>query len=128
MGRNEDPARWTADLYTAWETVRRRKGSADIRANIVECYYELVLLRQPKGFRFEPSKHLFKDYTRAQFVYDFYQFTGTKKKVIHQGLRAFGAGATKSQTDNLERSMWIVEGDSPHDGRYISDVKFDKDE
>jgi hypothetical protein len=36
--------------------------------------------------------------------------------------------ATKSQTDNVERSIWIVDGDSPHAGNYIADVKFDKDE
>jgi hypothetical protein len=33
-------------------------------------------------------------------------------------------GATKSQTDNPERSFWIVEGDTPHAGRYIGDVEF----
>lgn len=127
MGRDEDAARWTEQLYMAWETVRRRKGSTEPRANIVECYFELAMLRQPKGFRFEPSKHLFKDYTRAQFAYDFFEFTGRRPR-LHQGLRAFGLVATKSQTDNPERSMWIVEGNSPHDGRYIGDVKFDRDE
>lgn len=127
MGRGEDGAKWIEQLYAAWETVRRRRGGAEPRANIVECYYELVLLRQPRGFRSAPSKQLFADYTRAQFAYDFYQFTG-REPVTHKGLRAFGTGATKSQTDSVERSIWIVEGDSPHDGRYIADVKFDKDE
>lgn len=127
MGRNEDGARWMAELYTAWETVRRDKGNAEPRANIVECYRQLVFQRQPKVFRSAPSKSAFVDYTRAQFAYDFYRYT-TREPVLHQGLRAFGHGATKSQTDNPERSIWIVEGDSPHDGRYISDLKFDKDE
>lgn len=128
MGRNEDGARWIADLHSAWETVRRRKGGAEPRANIVECYYELVLLRQPKSFRSAPSKHGFVDYTRAQFAHDFFQFTGTERRVLHQGLRAYGTGATKSQTDSAERVIWIVEGNSPHAGRYIADVKFDRDE
>ena len=35
--------------------------------------------------------------------------------------------AVKSQTDNPAKSMWIVEGDSPYDGRYIADVEFTKD-
>ncbi len=126
MGRDEDGARWVADLHTAWEAVRQRRGG-DLRANIVECYYEVVLLRQPKTFRSAPSKQLFRDYTRAQFAYDFYRFAG-REPVSHRGLRAFGTGATKSQTDSPERSIWIVEGDSPHAGRYIADVKFDKDE
>lgn len=126
-GRDEDGARWIEQLHAAWETVRRRRGGAEPRANIVECYYELTLLRQPKGFRSAPSKHLFTDYSRAQFAHDFYTFT-ERRPQIHQRLRAFGLVATKSQADSAERSIWIVEGDSPHAGRYIADVKFDKDE
>jgi hypothetical protein len=126
-GRGEDGAKWIEQLHTAWETVRRRRGGAEPRANIVECYYELVLLRQPKVFRSTPSKHAFVDYSRAQFAFDFFEFTGRRPQ-LHQGLRAFGLVATKSQADSAERSIWIVEGDSPHDGRYIADVKFDRDE
>lgn len=127
LGRDEDGARWIEQLHSAWERVRQRRGGAEARANIVECYYELVLLRQPKAFRIAPSKQLFADYSRAQFAHDFYAFTGRRPQ-LHQGLRAFGLVATKSQADNPERSIWIVEGDSPHAGRYIADVKFDRDE
>jgi len=127
MGRDEDGARWIEQLHGAWESVRRRRGGAEARANIVECYYELVLLRQSKAFRSAPSKQLFADYSRAQFAHDFYAFTGRRPQ-LHQGLRAFGLVATKSQADNPERSIWIIEGDTPHAGRYIADVKFDRDE
>lgn len=127
MGRNEDGARWIEQLYIAWEYVRRKRGISEPRANIVECYLELVLLRQPRAFRSAPSKGGFAEYSRAQFVYDFFTFT-SRQPVEYKGLRAFGLVATKSQTDNDERSFWIVEGDSPADGRYISDIKFDKDE
>ena len=34
-------------------------------------------------------------------------------------------GATKSQTDNPAKSMWIVEGDSPYDGHFIADIEFE---
>jgi hypothetical protein len=127
MGRQEDAARWIEQLYSAWETVRRRRGTTEPRANIVECYLEMVLLRQPRAFRSTPSKSVFVDYSRAQFAYDFYTFTN-QPGVEYKGLRAFGLVATKSQTDTPERSFWIVEGSGPHDGRYIADVKFDKDE
>jgi hypothetical protein len=126
-GRSEDGARWIEQLYTAWENVRRKRGITDNRANIVECYLELVLLRQSKAFRSAPSRHEFTDYSRAQFAYDFNEFAG-RQRLTHKGLRAFGPVATKSHTDNVERSIWIVDGDSPHAGNYISDVKFDKDE
>jgi hypothetical protein len=127
MGRNEDGARWIEQLYQAWETVRKKRGTTEPRANIVECYLEMVLLRQPRAFRSTPSKGGFAEYTRAQFAYDFFTFTN-QQGLEYKGLRAFGTGATKSQTDNPERSFWIVEGDNPHYGRYISDVKFDRNE
>ncbi|MCG8346505.1 MAG: hypothetical protein MI924_01835 [Chloroflexales bacterium] len=127
MGRNEDGSRWIEQLHTAWEAVRRKRGISEPRANIVECYIEMVLLRQPRIFRSAPSKHSFTDYSRAQFAYDFFQFTN-EQPAEYKGLRAFGLSATKSQTDSAERSIWIVEGDTPYDGRYIADVKFDRDE
>jgi hypothetical protein len=87
----------------------------------------MVLLRQPRAFRSAPTKHGFVEYSRAQFAYDFATFAG-RQRLEYKGLRAFGLVATKSQTDNPERSFWIVEGNTPHDGRYIADVKFDRDE
>jgi len=125
-GRDEDGVRWIEQLYSAWETVRRRRDNAEPRANIVECYYELVMLRQSRSFRSEPTKAGFVEYSRAQFAYDFQAFT-VRRPVQHAGLHAYGLVATKSQAGNDERSIWIVEGDNPHDGRYIADIKFDRD-
>jgi hypothetical protein len=42
-------------------------------------------------------------------------------------MKIFGHGATKSQAESADKSIWIVEGDSPHAGRYIADVVFDRD-
>jgi hypothetical protein len=126
-GRSEDGSRWIEQLYTAWEAVRRKRGIGEPRASIVECFYEMVLLRQSRAFRSAPSKNSFADYSRAQFAYDFFEFTNNQS-LHHNGLRPFGLVATKSQAESAERSIWIVEGDSPHAGRYIADVKFDRDE
>ena len=126
-GRNEDGARWIEQFYNAWENARRRRATSDQRANIVDCYYEQVLLRQARGFRSAPSKHVFVDYSRAQFAYDFFEFAN-QQRCDYRGLRVFGHGATKSQAESADKSIWIVEGPSPHDGRYIADVVFSKDE
>jgi hypothetical protein len=123
LGRNEDGERWIAQFYSAWENARRRRGSAEKRVNIVDCYLELLLLRQPKAFRSTPGKSSLVDYSRAQFAYDFFEFTNQQRRA-YNGLYAAAHGATKSQTDNPERSFWIVEGDTPHAGRYIGDVEF----
>lgn len=127
MGRNEDAVRWMEQFYAAWENARRRRDGADQRANIVDCYYEMVLLRQARAFHSAPSKHGFVDYSRAQFAYDFFEFANQQRRG-HRGMKAFAHTATKSQAESADRSIWVVEGDGPHDGRYIGDVVFAKDE
>jgi hypothetical protein len=123
VGRNEDGDRWIAQFYTAWENARRRRGATDKRANIVDCYFDLVLLRQPRTFRSAPGKSSIVDYSRAQFAYDFFEFTNQQHR-SYNGMHVSAHGATKSQADNSEKSFWIVEGDTPHAGRYIADVEF----
>lgn len=125
--RNEDGGRWIEQFYTAWDSARRKRERADQRANIVECYYEQVMLRQSKAFRSAPSKRTFADYSRAQFAYDFFEFTN-QQRLAYKDLRVFAHSATKSHTDNVDKSFWIVEGAGPNDGRYIADVVFAKDE
>src|SRR5262245_31210289 len=116
LGRNEDGERWIAQFYSAWENARRRRGAAEKRANIVDCYFELMLLRQPKTFRSTPGKSSLVDYSRAQFAYDFFEFTNQQHR-SHNGMHVAAHAATKSQADSLEKSFWIVEGDTPHAGR-----------
>ena len=126
IGRNEDGARWIEQLYLAWDKARRKRDAADQRANIVDCYFELVLLRQPRQFRSAPGKSTFVDYSRAQFAYDFFEFVHRQRR-DYKGIKAFGHVATKSQAESADKSIWIVEGDGPHDGRYIADLVFSKD-
>ena len=126
MGRNQDGKTWMGQFYEAYQIVRRKRNSPDARVNIVECYIELVLLRQGRQFASEPSKRTFTDYSRAQFIYDFYEYTNTRR-LSTNGLVVKASSATKSQTDSPAKSMWIVEGESPYDGRYIADIEFVKD-
>ncbi|MDQ2806482.1 MAG: hypothetical protein M3Z04_06135 [Chloroflexota bacterium] len=125
-GRNTDGAAWIAQFAEAYETARRKRAVSGPRVNIVDCYLELVLLRQSRAFAAAPSKATFADYTRAQFIYDFYEFADRQRLAV-AGRRVSAHSATKSQTDNPAKSMWIVEGDSPYDGRYIADVELGKD-
>ena len=51
-GRNEDGERWIAQLqeaYTQAADARRGRAAPGARVNIVDCYFELVLLRQPRA-------------------------------------------------------------------------------
>lgn len=126
MGRNQDGKAWITQFYEAYQTARRKRSTDGARINIVDCYIELVLLRQGRAFSSEPSKRTFTDYTRAQFIYDFYEFTHSQR-LAHNNQVVKAHSATKSQTDSPTKSMWIVEGDTPYDGRYIADVEFVKE-
>jgi hypothetical protein len=124
IGRPLDAQNWIGTFHEAYINAQRKRASNASRVNIVDCYVEMVLLRQGRAFFSEPSKRTISDYTRPQFIYDFYEVTG-KQRAAHDGRVVKASVATKSQTDNPMRSMWIVEGDSPHDGRYIGDVEFE---
>jgi hypothetical protein len=122
-GRDEDGDRWMQQFYMAYQNARDKAKKSSPRTGIVDCYYELVLLRQKRGFNSAPSKRSFVDYNRAQFAYDFFEFAHRQRLTV-EGLVVDAHTATKSQTDSPSRSMWIVEGNSPHDGQYISDIEF----
>ena len=126
MGRNEKGDSWIRQFHEAWENARQRRGIEDVRANILDCYFELFLLRQKRGFLSAPEKRMVVDYSRAQFAYDLHEF-GSHQRLQYNGKRVFAHLATKSQVDN-ERALWVVEGSGPNDGRYIGDIVFSNNE
>lgn len=126
MERNLNGQAWIAQLYEAYEMARRKRGNIGARANLVDVYIEMVLLRQGRAFASEPSKRTFADYTRAQFIYDFYEFA-QQQRLAHNGLVIKAHVASKSQTDSPTKSMWMVDGDTPYDGRYLADIEFVKE-
>lgn len=122
--RHEDGQRWMDMFYIAWQAVRRKNERGTARVSLVDCYYEIVLLRQSRSFNTSPSKRSFTDYTRAEFVYDLDRFTRVEP-FGHDGQRPKLHVANKSQADSPSRSMWVVDGSHPHDGQYIADVEFE---
>lgn len=124
--RTQDGAAWMAQFVEAFRLAERKRSSGNSRVNLVEIYVELVLLRQGRGFAVEPSKRTFADYSRAQFVYDFYEFA-LSQRLTHQGYAVVASQSTKSQTDSPAKSMWIVQGDSPYDGHFYSDIQLQKE-
>lgn len=125
MGRNEDGAAWVKQLYDAWSNARRGRETADQRANVIDCYFGVFLARQKKGFRNAPRKAAVVDYTRAQFAYDLYEFVH-RQRIPMGDLQIAVHTASKTEAETEERSLWIVEGDGPHDGRYIGSIEFKK--
>jgi hypothetical protein len=126
MGRNQNGQAWISQFYEAYTLARRKRDAGGTRVNIVDCYVEMVLLRQGRAFSSEPSKRTFSDYTRAQFIHDFHEFA-QRRRFAHNRQVVKAHVASKSQTDSPAKSMWMVEGDSPYDGRYVADVEFEKE-
>lgn len=121
-GRNEDGQTWIKQFYTAYDIARRLSDKPSPRVNIVDCYFQMALQRQSRAFALEPGKRTISDYRRAQFVYDFVAF----KHLRHEGLSIHVHTATKSQTDSPSKSLWMVDGRTPHDGHYVADIEFVK--
>jgi hypothetical protein len=126
QGRTQDGAAWLAQLHEAYQIARRKRNIQSDRINIVDVYLEMVLLRQGRAFASEPSKRTFTDYSRPQFIHDFYEYT-SRQRLAYQGQVVKVHSATKSQTDSSAKSMWIVEGDSPYDGHFYADIQFVKE-
>lgn len=126
LERQTDGKAWIEQFHRA-HTLAGRKLQGDTgRVNIVDCYLEMVILRQGKAFFAEPSKRSLAEYTRAEFIHDFYEFSARQRQSA-DGRYVKANSATKSQTDNPAKSMWIVEGESPYEGRYIADIEFVKE-
>src|SRR5205814_2179844 len=69
--RNTNLDELLKELFEAYQrTLLLSRKPMGTRANIVECYRELVLIRQPLSFRKTPSKLSFADYPKSHFIFD----------------------------------------------------------
>ncbi len=124
MGRQVDGQKWLQRLYEAWQVVNFRNGRRAQDANLVACYIELALHSQEPAFlNKEPRKSLFKEYSRAQFAYDADRFIN-REQLKYGKLKPFMRSSSRQQTESSERSIWIVTGDKPSVGSYVSTLSF----
>jgi hypothetical protein len=107
-------------LYKACQRVVSPTGKIqEARANIVDCYLELVWLKQSDSFRRNPSKNAFVDYPRPFFAYDLQQLRKQNLLSFNNHRLQLGT-ATIDATENRLRSMWIPE--TSETGRYYMDI------
>ena len=86
----------------------------------------MTLNRQTNRFWNAPSRSTFKDYERALFVRDLTRLraSGVNRLVVDGEERQLSLGvATKSQTEQASRSIWLPE--TAVDGQYYSDITFE---
>lgn len=110
------------ELFEAHQRVLKLTGKQmGTRLSIVDCYRELVLVRQPLSFRKHPSKQSFRDYPKTHFAYDMLQLR-RRQKMAHEGHRLNLGTATIDVGSDTARAMFLATGAT--DGQFIKDLYF----
>jgi hypothetical protein len=105
------------ELFEAYQRVLKLTGKQmGARLSIVDCYRELVLVRQPLSFRKNPSKQSFHDYPKTHFAYDMLQLR-RRQKMAHAGHRLNLGTATIDVGSDTARAMFLATGAT--EGQFI---------
>ena len=122
--RKVDVKELLAALFEAYERVVKLEGKQlGARTGIVDVFRELVIVRQPLGFRRDPSKGKFLDYPKTHFAYDLLQLRQSKK-LDHNGYRLNLGTATIDTTSDSTKAMFLATG--ANEGAFIKDLYFAK--
>jgi hypothetical protein len=114
-----------AELFEAYQRLLKLSGKPiGTRIGIVECYRELVLVRQPLSFRRTPSKQSFVDYPKTHFVYDMLQLR-QQNQLVHEGHRLNLGTATIEVTGDSTRALFLAT--SATEGQFIKDIYFNSE-
>jgi hypothetical protein len=110
------------ELFEAYgRTLKLNGRQVGTRASIVECYRELVMVRQPLGFRRTPSKSSFVDYPKTHFAYDMLQLR-RNHSLVHDGHRLNLGTATIDVGSDTTKAMFLATGAT--EGQFIKDLYF----
>jgi hypothetical protein len=120
--RKVDYDELVAELFEAYERVQKLAGKQmGARAVLVDCYRELVLVRQPLGFRRTPSKSSFVDYPKSHFAYDMLQLRRSHS-LMHKNYRLNLGTATIDVGSDTTKVMFLATG--ANEGAFIKDLYF----
>lgn len=120
--RKVDLDKLLQELFEAYQRVLKLSDKQmGTRMSIVDCYRELVLVRQPLSFRKHPSKQSFLDYPKPHFAYDMLQLR-RRQKMMHEGHRLNLGTATIDVGSDTARAMFLATGAT--EGQFIKDLYF----
>ena len=110
------------EIYEAYARTLKLAGKQPgARLSIVDCYRELVLVRQPLGFRKTPSKLSFVDYPKTHFAFDMLELR-RRNKLTYDGQRLNLGTATIDVGSDSTRAMFLLTGAT--EGQFIKDLYF----
>ena len=120
--RNVDLNVLLGELFEAYNRVLRlSEKPIGTRTIIVDCYRELILVRQPASFRKTPSKQKFVDYPKTHFAFDMMQLRRSQK-MIFDGHRLNLGTATIDVGSDSARAMFLATG--ANEGQFIQHLYF----
>ena len=123
--RKVDYKELLSELFEAYQRVLKLNDKKiGERMVIVDCFRELVLVRQPLGFRRNPNKASFVDYPKTHFVYDMLQLRKSQK-LSHNGHRMNLGTATIDVTSDSTKAMFLATG--ANEGQFIKDLYFEQE-
>lgn len=123
--RNVDLNSLLGDLFEAYNRVLKLTDKPlGTRTIIVDCYRELIMVRQPAAFRKTPSKQKFLDYPKTHFAYDMMQLR-RRQNMIYQDHRLNLGTATIDVGSDSARAMFLATDAT--EGQFIQHLYFTKE-
>ena len=114
-----DPADYLARLYEAYRRALGLQKWGE-RVDLVDLLPELAFLLQSERFRKEPSKELFRPYSRVRFAYDLARLRKSRQ-LEHLGARLSLGTATLGSTRDKSRVLYLEEAQQ---GQYYLSLAF----
>ena len=123
--RNIDLTGFLGELWEAYQRVLKLSDkSIGTRTIIVDCYRELIMVRQPASFRKTPSKQKFLDYPKTHFAFDMMQLRRSGQ-MIFDGHRLNLGTATIDVGSDSAKAMFLAT--DANEGQFIQHLYFTKE-
>ncbi len=123
--RNVDLKALLGELFEAYHRVLKLSDKPmGTRTIIVDCYRELIMVRQPAAFRKTPSKQKFLDYPKTHFAFDMMQLRRSQQMVFEGHRLNLGTATIDIGTDSA-RAMFLATDAT--EGQFIQHLYFTKD-
>lgn len=123
--RNVDLNGLLGELFEAYNRVLKlTEKPIGTRTIIVDCYRELIMVRQPASFRKTPSKQKFLDYPKTHFAYDIMQLRRSQQMTFNDYRLNLGTATIDVGSDSA-KAMFLAT--SANEGQFIQHLYFTKE-
>ncbi len=123
--RNVDLDVLLGELFEAYQRVLKLTDKPlGTRTIIVDCYRELIMVRQPASFRKTPSKQKFLDYPKTHFAFDMMQLRRSQQ-MVYQDYRLNLGTATIDVGNDSAKAMFLAT--DANEGQFIQHLYFTKE-